>query len=59
MMVPRHDLECSRRAEKRSGQSQLDRRSESGFHLFRCDFPGNVPVAARLDRALSASSATR
>jgi hypothetical protein len=59
MMGPRHDLECLHRAENRSGQSQLDRRSESGFHLFCYDSPGNVPVAVRLKRVLSASSAAR
>ena len=58
MMVPRHDLECSVRAENRSGQSQLVR-SEPGFHLFRCASPGTVPAAPRLNRALSASSAGR
>ncbi|DBA82449.1 hypothetical protein WJX79_004023 [Trebouxia sp. C0005] len=51
-MVPRLDFECRRRTEKYSGQSQLDRKSESGVHLFRCDSP--VPVAACLNRVLSA-----
>ena len=47
-MVPRRDLEGPCCAEKRSGHPQLGRRSEPGFHLFRCDSPGNVRVAARL-----------